>query len=135
MLNGSSTISHNALLEMIEDSSRIKSVIYLQGDKHWSEKEIQEAIEETLNFHLPITEMTQAFYDKLKVIFNGQCVNGEEAKEFTLDIDGEEIEQVLIRESNSGLYFSVDASYVEQDVDVVISPYRNGAIVLAEDAQ
>tara|TARA_Y100001973_G_C5141348_1_gene303096 strand:+ start:415 stop:822 length:408 start_codon:yes stop_codon:yes gene_type:complete len=135
MLNGSSTISHNALLEMIEDSSRIKSVIYSQGDKHWSEKEIQEAIEETLNFHLPITEMTQAFYDKLKVIFNGQCVNGEEAKEFTLDIDGEEIEQVLIRESNSGLYFSVDASYVEQDVDVVISPYRNGAIVLAEDAQ
>ena len=47
---------------------------------------------------------------------------------------GETIEQVIIREAASGLYFSVDASYVEQDIDTLLSPYNNGELTLPGDS-
>jgi len=52
-----------------------------------------------------------------------------EIKTFTLVLDsGDEIEQVLLQETETGLYFCVDASYVEQEVGDVHSPYGHGVL-------
>lgn len=47
--------------------------------------------------------------------------------------NGDTIEQVVMRESDTGLYFSVDASYIEQDIDALHSPYGNGELKLPDD--
>jgi len=39
----------------------------------------------------------------------------------------------LVEENDSGLLFAVDASYIEQDVDTVVSPYNNGPLAWAEE--
>lgn len=44
----------------------------------------------------------------------------------------EQVELVLLQEVGSGAYFAVEPSYIEQDVDVLLSPYNNGAITLAD---
>lgn len=44
----------------------------------------------------------------------------------------EKVNLSLIQEAGTGLFFAVDASYLEQEVDVVRSPYGNGTMVFAE---
>ena len=45
----------------------------------------------------------------------------------TTDISG--VEMTLIK-TDDGLVFSVESSYIEQDVDALISPYNNGLVIL-----
>jgi len=47
---------------------------------------------------------------------------------FLLFEDGQTEELVVVREPG-GLIFAVDSSYIEQDVDTLISPYNNGPLV------
>jgi hypothetical protein len=56
-------------------------------------------------------------------------VNGVEVG--TASFEGEEL--AVIRESESGLLFALDASYVEQDVGPIVSPHGNGCITLDND--
>ena len=59
----------------------------------------------------------------------------EEIKNVSITLDsGEILEQCLVREKSSGLYFTVDASFVEQEVDDhVSSPYNNGPMIFTAD--
>lgn len=57
-----------------------------------------------------------------------------EVKAFTLVLDsGDEIEQVLLQETETGLFFSVDASFVEQEVGDVHSPYGHGVLTWKDE--
>jgi hypothetical protein len=48
---------------------------------------------------------------------------------------GEVLEQVLLKEEPTGLYFTLDASFVEQEVGAIHSPYGHGTIDLDDDEQ
>lgn len=126
-------ITNEALLAVIEDSQKIKSFIYAQeAKKTWTVEDIQEAIKLTLKIDLPISEANENLYARIKGVFDSQVVSGTEEKLFSVDSGPDVLEQVLIRENESGLYFSVDPSFVMQDVDVIHSPYGNGPIILSE---
>ena len=126
-------ITNEALLAVIEDSQKIKSFIYAQkAKKTWTVEDIQEAIKLTLKIDLPISEANENLYARIKWVFDSQVVSGTEEKLFSVDSGPDVLEQVLIRENESGLYFSVDPSFVMQDVDVIHSPYGNGPIILSE---
>ena len=57
--------------------------------------------------------------------------NAKEIQVVTIKLpNGDEIEQCVIRESSSGLYFCVDASFIEQHIDNPLSPYGNGELFL-----
>ena len=57
----------------------------------------------------------------------------EEIKTVTLTLpSGEQVEQVILREKRTGLFFCLDASYVEQDVGRIHSPYGHGVLQLPE---
>ncbi len=127
-------ITNEALLAVIEDSQKLKSFIYAQETKKtWTVEDIQEAIKLTLKIDLPISEANENLYAHIKGVFDSQVVNGTEEKLFSVDVGPNVIEQLLIKESSSGLYFSVDPSFVMQDVDVIHSPYGNGPIILSEN--
>lgn len=126
-------ITNEALLAVIEDSQKIKSFIYAQEtEKTWTIEDIQEAIKLTLKIDLPISEANENLYARIKGVFDSQVGSGTEEKLFSVDSGPDVLEQVLIRENESGLYFSVDPSFVMQDVDAIHSPYGNGPIILSE---
>lgn len=126
-------ITNEALLAVIEDSQKIKSFIYAQETKKtWTIEDIQEAIKLTLKIDLPISEANENLYARIKGVFDSHVASGTEEKLFSVDSGSDVLEQVLIRENESGLYFSVDPSFVTQDVDVIHSPYGNGPIILSE---
>lgn len=132
-LKYNNVITNEALLAVIEDSQKIKSFIYAQeAKKTWTVEDIQEAIKLTLKIDLPISEANENLYARIKGVFDSQVVSGTEEKLFSVDSGPDVLEQVLIRENESGLYFSVDPSFVMQDVDVIHSPYGNGPIILSE---
>lgn len=59
---------------------------------------------------------------------------GQDVMTFNLDlITGEKLDLCLIQEDESGLYFCLDSSYVEQSVDYIHSPYGHGVIELLDD--
>ena len=58
---------------------------------------------------------------------------GKEIIKMTIELpDGTVTEQAFIREE-CGNIFSLEASYVEQEVDVIVSPHNNGVVELEED--
>lgn len=132
-LKYNNVITNEALLAVIEDSQKIKSFIYAQETKKtWTIEDIQEAIKLTLKIDLPISEANENLYARIKGVFDSHVASGTEEKLFSVDSGSDVLEQVLIRENESGLYFSVDPSFVTQDVDVIHSPYGNGPIILSE---
>jgi hypothetical protein len=57
-------------------------------------------------------------------------LHGEEIKTFNLQVEGDQhVEFALVRETETDNLFAVDVSYLEQVVDVLVSPYNNGAIL------
>ena len=48
---------------------------------------------------------------------------------------GDVVTQCLIREKETGLFFSVDASFVEQEVGPIHSPYGHGIVTLDENGE
>jgi len=57
--------------------------------------------------------------------------NAIEVKTTTIELEtGDTLEQSLLYERESGLYFCLDASYVEQSVGKITSPYGHGTILL-----
>ena len=57
--------------------------------------------------------------------------NETEVMTFKITLEsGDEIEQCLLREKDTGLFFSLDASYIEQEVGDVHSPYGHGIVDL-----
>jgi len=48
---------------------------------------------------------------------------------------GDVITQCVVQEKESGLYFCVDASFVEQSVGPVLSPYGHGTALLDDDGE
>jgi hypothetical protein len=49
--------------------------------------------------------------------------------------DGDMLEQVLLQEEDSGLYFTLDASYVEQKAGAIHSPYGHGVTLLDDEVE
>ncbi|MFK5951008.1 MAG: hypothetical protein QM500_19825 [Methylococcales bacterium] len=63
-------------------------------------------------------------------------MKGQEIKDITITLDdGVIINQCLIKEKDSGLYFSLDSSFVEQSVNPIFSAYGHGVIELSEDGE
>lgn len=60
-------------------------------------------------------------------------INGREDEPFQVkDTLGNEHEMVLIQEMDSNVFFALDASYLEQNVGPVISPYKNGTVIFSD---
>lgn len=61
-------------------------------------------------------------------------MKAEEIKVINVTLpSGDTLELVLLREEETGLYLAVDASYVEQEVDDIVSPYGHGVLSLSSD--
>ena len=60
-------------------------------------------------------------------------MNGMQIDNFKISVPGFPDELVVIQESKKGLFFAVDSSYLEQEIDLILSPYNNGPIKLDEN--
>lgn len=58
----------------------------------------------------------------------------DQKKSFRLYLEGgTPVDLSLLYEEDSGLYFAIDSSYLEQAVGPVISPYENGTLRFEDD--
>lgn len=61
-------------------------------------------------------------------------MQAEEIKTVLITLpSGEETEQVILREKETGLLFCMDASYVEQEAGEIHSPFGHGVLTLPDD--
>lgn len=63
-------------------------------------------------------------------------VKGREIKTFTVNEAGiPKVMLSLIHEVETGLYFAIDASYLEQAVGPVASPFQNGTVIFDDGVE